>query len=292
MPFWHSYPACLVVASGRNVWKSDRKSSFTWIFSTVSVPLRRVLGGKTDNIYAISSGIVDLIPWPTWLFWELTMSASINLLHKVLRYVATTVKYILEYSAQLKQWCLWVSDRTTNNVFLIRNHPSWPLGNLLIENLLGNIIDMEDSRVPSEVSFRADWHCHTFSHAQQMQNHCRGSCQGDVEQGDSTHAQTHSISDTNAASALPAVSSTQRCGPAKPPLLLLQGLLQVQGGTSDPAAVAVVAGLTWPSSTNKSWQRVDIGLWCSSEIKYFWGNKDRNERKFITTQLQLFSSWN
>lgn len=30
----------------------------------------------------------------------------------------------------------------------------WPLGNMLIENLLGNIIDMEENRIQSEVSFR------------------------------------------------------------------------------------------------------------------------------------------
>lgn len=132
------------------------------------------------------------------------------------------------------------------------------------------------------------------SHAQQMQIHRGGSCQGDPGQGDSTHArETHSISDTNAASAQPAVRSTQRCSPGKPRLPRLRGLLQVQGGMSDLAAVSVVAGLTWPFPTNKDWQPVDIGVWCSSKIKSFWGNKGRrSERRFITRQLESFSSWN
>lgn len=63
---------------------------------------------------------------------------------------------------------------------------------------------------------------------------------GDVEQGDRTHAQTHSISDTNAAAALLAVRSNLRCSLDKALLLLLQGLLQVQGGVSNTAAVTVV----------------------------------------------------
>lgn len=99
------------------------------------------------------------------------------------------------------------------------------------------------------------------SRAQQMQIHRRGSCQGDAGQSDSTRAhETHSISDTNAASAPPAVRSTQRCSPGNPPLLQLQGLLQVRGGMSDPPAVSVVAGLRWPFFTNPDRQPVDIGV--------------------------------
>lgn len=71
------------------------------------------------------------------------------------------------------------------------------------------------------------------------------SMHGDVERGDRTHAQTHSISDTNAAATLLAVRSDLRCSLDKPLLLLLQGLLQVQGGVSNTAAVSVVVGLRW-----------------------------------------------
>lgn len=66
---------------------------------------------------------------------------------------------------------------------------------------------------------------------------------GDVGRGDSTHAQTRSISDTNAAAALLAVRSNLRCSLDNPPLLLLQGLLQVQEAVSNIAAFTV--GLRW-----------------------------------------------
>lgn len=75
------------------------------------------------------------------------------------------------------------------------------------------------------------------------QMHHKVSMHGDVERGDRTHAQTHSISDTNAAAALLAVRSNLSCSLDKPPLLLLQGLLQVQGGVSNTAAVTVVVNL-------------------------------------------------
>lgn len=91
----------------------------------------------------------------------------------------------------------------------------------------------------------------------------------DVERGDSTHAQTHSLSDANAAGTLLAVRSTLRCSLDKPLLHLLQGLLQVQGGLSHPDAVTAVVGLGWPLWTNKSMSRetreCETGLGTQSE---------------------------
>lgn len=128
---------------------------------------------------------------------------------------------------------------------LIKAHRSWLLSNRLIgQHYRHEEIQMQTGTV-------TNFHV-LFTHAQQMQIQRRGSCQGDAGQGDSTHAhETHSISDTNAASALLAVRSTQSCGLGKAPLLQLRGLLQVQGGMSDPAALSVVVGLTWPFPTNK-----------------------------------------
>lgn len=64
---------------------------------------------------------------------------------------------------------------------------------------------------------------------------------GDVGRGDSTHAQTRSVSDTNVAAALLAVRSDLCCSLGNPPLLLLQGLLQVQEAVSNIPAFTV-----WP----------------------------------------------
>lgn len=64
---------------------------------------------------------------------------------------------------------------------------------------------------------------------------------GDVGRGDSTHAQTRSVSDTNVAAALLAVRSDLRCSLGNPPLLLLQGLLQVQEAASN-----IPAFTAWP----------------------------------------------
>lgn len=64
---------------------------------------------------------------------------------------------------------------------------------------------------------------------------------GDVGRGDSTHAQTRSVSDTNVAATLLAVRSDLRCRLGNPPLLLLQGLLQVQ-----EAALNIPAFTVWP----------------------------------------------
>lgn len=64
---------------------------------------------------------------------------------------------------------------------------------------------------------------------------------GDVGRGDSTHAQTRSVSDTNVAAALLAVRSDLRCSLGNPPLLLLQGLLQVQ-----EAALNIPTFTVWP----------------------------------------------
>lgn len=64
---------------------------------------------------------------------------------------------------------------------------------------------------------------------------------GDVGRGDSTHAQTCSVSDTNVAAVLLAVRSDLLCSLGNPPLLLLQGLLQVQ-----EAALNITTFTVWP----------------------------------------------
>lgn len=149
------------------------------------------------------------------------------------------------------------------------------LGNRLTNNLLRGIKDMkkmEDqlclsfyrtvslhlalfslfsagSSVPCSCSALILFCCTLAFHRTCTQMHHKVSMHGDVERGDRTHAQTHSISDTNAAAALLAVRSNLRCSLDKPPLLLLQGLLQVQGGVSNTAAVTVVV----TSRLKKAW---------------------------------------